>query len=71
MTKTDQGDGATRIKKLVREAYAKVAKGRGSCCGPSSACCSASTTESIGTSPAKIRDLEDSVASIKVRAVKP
>lgn len=35
------------IRKAVREAYAKVAKGQGSCCGPSSSCCSGSTAESI------------------------
>jgi len=36
-----------RIRKIVREGYAKVAKGQGSCCGPSSSCCSSSTAESI------------------------
>lgn len=36
-----------RIRKLVREGYAKVAKGQGSCCGPSSSCCSGGTAESI------------------------
>jgi len=35
------------IRKIVRDGYAKVAKGEGSCCGPSSACCSISTAESI------------------------
>ena len=37
------------IKKIVREGYAKVAKGQDSCCGPSSSCCSGSTAESIST----------------------
>ncbi len=36
-----------RIRKIVREGYAKVAKGQGSCCGPSSSCCSGSTPASI------------------------
>ncbi len=40
-----KGEG---IRKAVREAYAKVAKGQGSCCGPSASCCSGgSTAESI------------------------
>lgn len=39
-----KGDG---IRKAVREAYAKVAKGQGSCCGPSASCCASSTAESI------------------------
>lgn len=38
-----------RIREVVREAYAKVAKGQDSCCGPSSSCCSGSTAESIST----------------------
>ena len=32
------------VKKVVREGYAKVAKGTGSCCGPKSSCCSAAPT---------------------------
>ena len=36
-----------RIRKIVRDGYSKVAKGQGSCCGPSSSCCSSSTAESI------------------------
>lgn len=39
-----EGDG---IRKAVCEAYAKVAKGQGSCCGPASSCCSGGTAESI------------------------
>ncbi|MCX6354130.1 MAG: arsenite methyltransferase [Candidatus Aureabacteria bacterium] len=38
-----------RIRKIVREGYAKVAKGQGLCCGPSSSCCSGNTAESIST----------------------
>jgi len=41
-----KGEG---IRKAVREAYAKVAKGQDSCCGPSSSCCSGGTAESIST----------------------
>jgi SAM-dependent methyltransferase len=35
-----------KIRKVVREGYAKVAKGQGSCCGPSkaSSCCGAEST---------------------------
>jgi len=36
-----------RIREIVREGYAKVAKGQDSCCGPSSSCCSGGTAESI------------------------
>jgi arsenite methyltransferase len=32
------------VKKVVREGYAKVAKGSGSCCGPKSSCCGAAPT---------------------------
>jgi len=32
------------VKKVVREGYAKVAKGYGFCCGPSSSCCGAAPT---------------------------
>ena len=37
------------IKKTVREGYAQVAKGKGSCCGPqnTSCCCSVDTTREI------------------------
>ncbi|MCX6356514.1 MAG: arsenite methyltransferase [Candidatus Aureabacteria bacterium] len=38
-----------RIRQIVREGYAKVAKGQGSCCGPSTSCGSGSTAESIST----------------------
>ncbi len=38
----------SRIRRLVRDAYARVAGGKGSCCGPSSPCCSGSTPEAIG-----------------------
>ncbi|MDD5556582.1 MAG: arsenite methyltransferase [bacterium] len=38
-----------RIKEIVREGYAKVAKGQGSCCGASSSCCSGSTPEGISS----------------------
>jgi arsenite methyltransferase len=32
------------VKRVVREGYAKVAKGAGSCCGPASSCCGAAPT---------------------------
>jgi arsenite methyltransferase len=32
------------VKKVVREGYAKVAKGSGSCCGPEKSCCGAAPT---------------------------
>ncbi len=41
-------NGESRIRRLVRDAYARVAGGKGSCCGPSSPCCSGSTPEAIG-----------------------
>ncbi|MEI6632287.1 MAG: arsenite methyltransferase [Chlamydiota bacterium] len=43
VTTTDE----TRIRRIVRDGYAKVAKGQKSCCGPSSSCCSGGTAESI------------------------
>jgi len=33
------------VKKVVREGYAKVARGSGSCCGPQSSCCGTPTAE--------------------------
>ena len=58
---------ADSIRRAVRDGYAKVAKGKGSCCGPS--CCGSvavdparSVSESIGYSPeeldAKVSELE-------------
>ena len=44
---SDNGKRENRIKDIVREGYAKVARGQGSCCGPSSACCSGAAAESI------------------------
>ena len=35
-------------KDAVRDAYARIAKGGGSCCGPSSSCCGSGTTNSVG-----------------------
>jgi len=35
------------IRRSVREGYAKVAKGSGSCCGPSRSCCGSSTPQSV------------------------
>jgi len=35
------------VKRTVREGYAKVAKGSGSCCGPASSCCGAPTVEDV------------------------
>ena len=37
------------IKSAVRKAYAKVARGRGACCGPASPCCGGGTAESISS----------------------
>ncbi len=36
-----------KIKKIVRERYAKAAKTNGSCCAPSASCCSAPTDEQV------------------------
>lgn len=47
VTKVPPENGETRIRKFVREAYARVAKGKGSCCGPSAPCCSGSSAEAI------------------------
>lgn len=49
MKRKERESDEIRIRKIVRDGYAKVAKGEGSCCGPSSACCSSSTAESIST----------------------
>jgi arsenite methyltransferase len=35
------------VKRAVREGYAQVAKGAGSCCGPASSCCGAPTAEDV------------------------
>lgn len=35
------------VKKVVREGYAKVAKGSGSCCGPDKSCCGAPTATEV------------------------
>lgn len=35
------------VKRVVREGYAKVAKGSGSCCGPARSCCGAPTAEDV------------------------
>lgn len=35
------------VKRVVREGYAQVAKGVGSCCGPASSCCGAPTAEDV------------------------
>lgn len=35
------------VKRVVREGYAQVAKGAGSCCGPASSCCGAPTAEDV------------------------
>lgn len=47
MKNREEAPDDIRIRKIVREGYAKVAKGRGSCCGPSASCCSGTTAESI------------------------
>lgn len=47
MRKGSGGSDGARMRRFVREGYAKVAKGKGSCCGPSSSCCSGGTAESI------------------------
>lgn len=53
--------GEVRIRRIVREEYAKVAKGRGSCCGPSASCCSGGAAESIS---ANIGYSEDDLRSV-------
>jgi SAM-dependent methyltransferase len=56
-----------KIKQVVREGYAKVAKGQGSCCGPKSSvssCCGGEShaqtiSESIGYSKSEISEVPD------------
>jgi arsenite methyltransferase len=52
------------VKKVVREGYAKVAKGSGSCCGPASSCCGAApaakeTSRRVGYSDEEIAAAPD------------
>jgi ubiquinone/menaquinone biosynthesis C-methylase UbiE len=47
MQGSEETKDGIRIREVVRKAYAKVAKGKGSCCGTSSPCCSGSSAEAI------------------------
>src|SRR4030042_1662311 len=52
------------VRKVVREGYAKVAKGGSSCCAPSDSCCGAATiaediSKKIGYSTEELKSVPD------------
>jgi hypothetical protein len=63
------------VKRTVREGYAKIAKGAGSCCAPASSRCSAPTADDLsrrmGYSDEELARITGTVVSVKVSAQKP